>query len=364
MPHPEAPHSASPLTEDDNFQLSQLNRAIKTQNFWKYHIMRLNPFEFYLTTNPDNRHKLTRHAPSYYVSLQIPESSKEMRHMKQAAKGFRLTFTQQQWRDSDETSYPSFTVEKLSDAQAGGYKVSCFCNEHEVSRRIENIPRKQEISPSSMVFDNIAVPTTYYGDEMSIDSGYKLGNRLKVCTLKQKKRNYFFKTKIDGVKLAKEGSAYFLDEELFRKDSWYSAVVAIFRPCKREITSKFAKKVATSSSNMTGISSLKVRSSTSSSRQSGGEDSDSDATGDDYDMEYTTYNDQSTSVKYYIARDGLHDRHPQDDSPNDYKLGWITIYDRDGYFESGTKGGGNWEVVLGMTFAVGFEGSVDRQLKE
>ncbi|GME76546.1 unnamed protein product [Ambrosiozyma monospora] len=91
-------------------------------------------------------------------------------------------------------------------------------------------------------------------------------------------------------------------------------------------------------------------------------------TNDDASSEYSEsfeeeddYDNADESI-YYTARDGLFDRHPQDDSPNDYKFGWITIYDKQQYFDyDKAKASGsepaqfNWEVVLAMSLASAVE---------
>ena len=72
---------------------------------------------------------------------------------------------------------------------------------------------------------------------------------------------------------------------------------------------------------------------------------------------------ENKDQKIYEARDGLIHRHPKDDSPNDYKVGWLTIYEKGRYFEKVAQGG-NWQMVLGLTFAIGFEKMIDKYLKE
>ncbi|QPG72914.1 hypothetical protein FOA43_000217 [Brettanomyces nanus] len=352
---------------DDQFSRDQLLRAVQSQKFWKYHVMRLNPLEFYITTNPDNRHKFMRRGPSYYIQVQLPDASDTKgkgKPVSHTAKGFRMVFSQQQWNST--AASPSFSVEKLPESQGGTYIAKGFFNEHEDGdKEIRNIEGKEQLQALNWQFDRISAPIEYYGDEVTVENGYKIGSDLKVCTLKQKKKNYFFKNKIDGVKLAKEGATYFIDEKQLRKDCWFNPVVAVYRPCKREMTSKIVKKVVTSSSklsNLTSNSSVKLRRNAGSA--SPRSESDTDDGDDDFRMEYTTYNDENTRVKYYMCKDGIKDRHPEDDSPNDYKLGWITIYDKEGYFKQDTQRGSNWEVVLGMTFAYGVQSSLDRILRE
>lgn len=351
---------------DDESHLKELNAAADEQDFWKYHVMKLNPLEFYMTTNPDKRHRFVRHAPSYYVEIQLPLANATGKHHRngQASDGFRLIFTQQEWGKQNN---PSFSVEKISTGNGGGYKVTAYYNEQlgDNGAIISLKGDKNQPEHANLQFDRMKGSERYYGDDLDINSGYRLGSKLKVCTIKQHRKNYLFKAKIDGIKAAKKGSVYFMDSSFFKKTNWFNQIVAVFRPCKREITSKIAKQVITSSSRLSGFTSSSVRIGGNrngrSSMDSTRSETDDDNT--DYDLEYTTYNDQNRSIRCYLARDGLRDRHPVDDSPNDYKVGWITVYDKEKYFNEKTEGGGNWEVVLGMTLAVGIEGMLDEILK-
>ena len=375
--------TSSTLDSNDfaDSQVDTLKEAMIRQDFWKYHVIKINPLEFYLTTTPDKRHQFTRHAPSYYVQIQLPENeeTKSWHTKSQAVSGFRLVFTQQHWGIADESKANQFMVELLPESEGGKLRMNAFHNEQLINGVITNTytpeNEKGQQIPINLTFDKIKQQTAYFGREITLHSGYRLGSGIQICSLKPgRKRDLFFKSRINGMKLAKDGTSYFLDEEFFPKSSWFNPVVAIFRPCKRGITNKITKKVVTSSakfsslnphssitmrsSDLTSVSSAATsRSSFSSTREEAEDD------GEDSGNEHTTYSDYKTSTRYYIAKDGLRDRHPIDDSPSDYKLGWITIYDRDEYFSPETHGGGNWEVVLGMTFAVGFSGLIDQVIK-
>jgi hypothetical protein len=65
------------------------------------------------------------------------------------------------------------------------------------------------------------------------------------------------------------------------------------------------------------------------------------------------YHNSSTLVTerrtYYCPGDGLSSKNPPDDCPNADKLGWITVFDDEFFCELG-----NWELVVGLTLALGF----------
>lgn len=64
----------------------------------------------------------------------------------------------------------------------------------------------------------------------------------------------------------------------------------------------------------------------------------------------------SNVKSYYTGGDGLYYvKNPSDDSPDDNKLGWITIYDDPQIFGKHNKG--MYQMVLGLTLAVGLERS-------
>ena len=59
--------------------------------------------------------------------------------------------------------------------------------------------------------------------------------------------------------------------------------------------------------------------------------------------------------KYYKGEDGLYYlTNPSDDSPDENKLGWITVYEDKRLF--GLPG--MFDIVLGLTLAVGYESSL------
>ena len=136
--------------------------------------------------------------------------------------------------------------------------------------------------------------------------------------------------------------------------------------------------------NMSGVSSKKLFSADklnvdfSSMHMKGGDgneeadddDDEYDAGDDDEEDEEMSDNIVDTEAssrsnfdKFYNAKDGLYNRHPKDDSPNDFKLGWLTVYEKGRYFEK-IPNGGNWQMVVGLTLAAAFEKQIDKYVKD
>ncbi|KAG7829380.1 hypothetical protein KL920_002239 [Ogataea angusta] len=310
------------------------------QKFWKYHVLQISQFEFYLTTNPDNRHKFVRGAPGYYVELVLKNSS-DNNYVSASNNGFQLVFRKQRYPilkpESSDTNFdPSqvFTILKQSHIRGGDLEVmGTGCEFVDDEGRHSYSSKQQKIAAT---FFNKANSLSQNG--MVMDTCYRLKN-LRVCSLKEKKSTILFKNKIDGVKLSKEGSIYYIDDKL-GGPYWHDSIIGLFRPCERDIKAKITKKVFSKGDSF------------HSAREELSEN-----------LEAISFDDEESLSErtFYFARDGLLQRHPQDDSPNDYKLGWITIYDKTDYFSTPN---GNWEMVLGVTFAAAFELIVDRFVRD
>ncbi|KAG7706811.1 hypothetical protein KL914_002695 [Ogataea haglerorum] len=314
--------------------------SLHAQKFWKYHVLQIGQFEFYLTTNPDNRHRFVRGAPGYYVEL-VLKSPMDNEYVPASDKGFQLVFKRQRYpisnSKSSETEFdPSqvFTVMKQSQSKGGDYEIMGHSYEFvDDEGRRSYTPKQQKIAAK---FVNKSNSLSQNG--MVMETCYRLKN-VRVCSLKEKKSTILFKNKIDGVKLSKEGSIYYIDDKL-GGSYWHDSIIGLFRPCERDIKAKITKKVFSKGDSF------------HSAREELNES-----------LEPMSFDDEDyvSDRTFYFARDGLLQRHPQDDSPNDYKLGWITIYDKSDYFSTSN---GNWEMVLGLTFAAAFELMVDRFVRD
>lgn len=415
-------------------EIENLRISYRQQNFWKYHIIKIAPNEFYMTTNPDKRHRFIRNAPSYFVKLELPndnENEKDknknkniFKNLNQVDKGFRLIFTQQQviGINGYDGNYQSFIIEKIPKSFGGNYKISCQYNEFQKDWNIQNNLNKENFKNSrnlnfQFINSNGKISKKNLTDDekrkekendkeekekklydsnnnLILIDDYKMGDFLHVCCIKDKKKSLFIKNKIDGVKLAKTNSVYFLDTGFFKQRKWFDPIVAVFRPCNRDVKNKLTKSMLNHSKfNISDVSSnskklfiankLNVDFSNinlhSKNDDNNNNEHDNDNEDEDDEFDYDNEDDEdeemsenvidldnSTSSnysKFYNAKDGLYNRHPKDDSPNDYKLGWLTIYEKGRYFEK-IPNGGNWQMVVGMTFATGFEKIIDKYLKD
>lgn len=288
--------------------------------FWKYHIVRVSRDNYYLSTNVDSRHRDIPWAPSYFVRVETHGSD------------FKLTISQ-----SHHNTSP-MVVEKTKDM----LRVSFRPNETLVNGSVLNDAGE---ASNKLVQYKFGKGATDQGARTANDTVQRVNEyscgELCVCELKAASSG-LFKTKVDGIKLGKDGSVYFLKgiaQSSISKGhinetlAWYDTVCAFFRPCNREVASRMTKSVL-KSSRLLGSSGSVSTSSVASTELS---DDDTDASAD-----------VSASSVSYVAQDGLFQRHPLDDSPNDHKLGWLTLYDQGGYF--GTTG--RWQLALGASLGL------------
>ncbi|GAV30193.1 hypothetical protein PMKS-003702 [Pichia membranifaciens] len=421
-------------------EIENLRTSYRQQNFWKYHIVKLAPHEFYMTTNPDKRHRFIRNAPSYFVKLELPTDSNggdkngkngeekrkstfasAFKNRSQVDKGFRLVFTQQQviGINGYDGCYRPFVIEKVPKEFGGHYKISCQYNEFQQDWNLHNNVNENNIKttrnlnfqftnsnakPSKNINNPYADADEAKKDKdkekekaaniydasnnLVLADDYTMGDFLHVCVIKEKKKSLFIKSKFDGVKLAKPNSVYFLDTGFFKKRKWFDPIVSVFRPCNRDVKNKLTKSMLVNSKFNMNLSDskklfsankLNVDFSNINLKDGRKNDNDDDDDDDDDDFDYDNDEDEDEEMsenvtdldnptgsnydKFYNAKDGLYSRHPKDDSPNDYKLGWLTIYEKGRYFEK-IPNGGNWQMVLGLTFATGFEKMIDKYIKD
>lgn len=420
-------------------EIENLRTSYRQQNFWKYHIVKLAPHEFYMTTNPDKRHRFIRNAPSYFVKLELPteansgdknvkgEEKKKstftsaFKNRSQVDKGFRLVFTQQQviGINGYDGCYRPFVIEKVPKELGGHYKISCQYNEFQQdwnlhnnvnennSKNVRNLNfqfTNSNAKPSKNINNPYADADEAKKDKekekdkaaniydaannLVLADDYTMGDFLHVCVIKEKKKSLFIKSKFDGVKLAKPGSVYFLDTGFFKQRKWFDPIVSVFRPCNRDVKNKLTKSMLVNSKFNMNLSDskklfsankLNVDFSNINLKDGRKHDHDDDVDDDDDDFDYDNDEDEDEEMsenvtdldnpagsnydKFYNAKDGFYSRHPKDDSPNDYKIGWLTIYEKGRYFEK-IPNGGNWQMVLGLTFATGFEKMIDKYIKD
>lgn len=67
---------------------------------------------------------------------------------------------------------------------------------------------------------------------------------------------------------------------------------------------------------------------------------------------------------FHSLGDGLYyQTHPVDDEPNENKMGWLTVYEDKQVFAE-LKYRGMFDIVVGLTLAVGFESQMEKPKSE
>lgn len=301
--------------------------------FWKYHISKISDDYYYASTNVDKRHKLISPAPSYFIKFELLDKSNKSND------NYKLIINQSHHKTSP------IIIEKSKDS----LKISFKPNETLVNNNILNDSNSNSNKSIQYKFDKSPKSIALL-DSIQMVNQYQF-NQLSVCELKSSTSNLFSKSKVNGVKLGKDGSIYFINNSN-STTAWYDNVYAFFRPCNREISSKLTKSVLKSSKLMSSSSLTNSSGSTApSSTGSGNANNEADFDDDNDDED----DDEAPNVNY-IAYDGLLSRHPIDDSPNDFKFGWLTIYDKDDFFRKP----GNWQLVLSVSIGSAIDSNFNK----
>ncbi|CDK27922.1 unnamed protein product [Kuraishia capsulata CBS 1993] len=344
-------------------QQNEARQTAKDQTCWKYHVTKVSSNEFYLTTNPDSKHLYCRNAPGYWCTLLLP-SAKPKRGQSQRDVGFRLVLVPrlESGLESKDVIIVTKTTAGFEVAFTSLLVLDRLGNlRHDVNEKLKEKVDAAEIkmNTSETLSDDssndtlkLALGTMHRYETDSVD---KFGSFVVGPTprVKQKTLNKLGLTnKI--YKLADKGIVYFTSKEFaipkqrhrsseIQPELDVDSVVALFRPCDRQFKKLVAKKLRMKESYM-----------------------DTDGYDDDVESLSSTDTSLSSTSQHYKTGDGMILKDPNDDSPNDDKVGWVTIYDDPRLFgptEDG-NGTGMWELVLGLTFAVGFERILDKYLEK
>lgn len=295
--------------------------------FWKYHIVKVSRDFFYMSTNVDRKHMMIAPAPSYFVKYESFAGSA----------GYKITLNQSHSKTSP------ITIEKREDVLIVSLKPCEYVGK---DGHIANSPKEATNSLIQYKFVQIK-SRKMLGDAVQILNGYSFDHCV-VSELKPTSSGFLgSKKKLDGVKLGKDGSTYFILDK-GSSSSWYENVYAFFRPCNREMSSKLTKSVLKSSKLMSSPSpTLSMKNFSVNEQQPG----------DDVMVEEEEEEENNSGdISYYSSHDGLFSRHPVDDSPNDFKFGWLSIYNKGDYFAKP----GNYQLVLAVSLAVSIESNVDK----
>lgn len=368
--------------------------------FWKYHILKFGK-DLYLTTNPGLKHVYCRNGPGYYV--EIIHTDKQHKSSK-AKHGFTLIFKDIASMDPSNTNNPPIMVITKKLEKEGGYfsisipgLTSMKANTRNPQSGTFNglmIPKK--INPLYIPKDHISTKLSIVFQNYEVKDmknvRWNIGSIPRVRTSKFNlikhrlknsasnshrgagqdsldlsnnentlkyigKRNVYFhqnyieeewnhRLNLKYKELSSDPSKIYLQDSL----NEFPPVLAFFRPYetntrKRIMNTINTKNVLERKQPLPHTRNQLLRKSSMSNDQFKGKNLDHDiGVGSDVH-------------KYYKGDDGLNSN-PKDDTPNDNKLGWITIYEDQALF-SGSSNKGMFETVLGLTLAAGFESSLE-----
>lgn len=366
--------------------------------FWKYHILKFGK-DLYLTTNPGLQHVYCRNGPGYYV--EIIHADKQHKNSK-AKHGFTLIFKDITSMDPSNTNNPPIMVITKKLEKEGGYFTISIPGLTSMKANTRNpqsgtfnglmipkkinpvyIPKDHSSTKLSIVFQNYelkdnknvrwnigSIPRVRTSKfnlikhrlRNSASSSHRgagqdtLDQSNNEDTLKYiGKRNVYFhqnyieeewnhRLNLKYKELSSDPSKIYLQDSL----NEFPPVLAFFRPYetntrKRIMNTINTKNVLDRKNPFPHTRDYLERQSSTSNDQFKGKNLDHDiGVGSDVH-------------KYYKGHDGLNSN-PKDDTPNENKLGWVTIYEDQALFSSNK---GMFETVLGLTLAAGFESSLE-----
>ncbi|KAL6452732.1 hypothetical protein SBY92_000072 [Candida maltosa Xu316] len=341
--------------------------------FWKYHILKFGK-DLYLTTNPGTKHMYCRNAPGFFIEV----ISQDPKHLKPTAtSGYSLIFKDSKdLQDDAVNSSPYMIITKKSQLEGGFFTFSIprnnFLNqENGLIHRINDmtvyngVSYKEHIDATYFPYDNLRCQYPKYMRNYELRDLHgvlwNIGNiprvrASKVNKLKEKikesasnnhhhnqhqnefkfigKKNIYFHQNFisltdessSGIKY-KEYEPKFIYGHDYGKS--FPPVLSMFRPFENKTRKKIMNSVKNNKHFNTEAQSPYLEGS---------------------------YEDYGTETKkFYQGSDGLYySENTTDDLPDENKLGWITIYEDTDIF-GGLENRGMFDMVLGMTLAVGYD---------
>ena len=359
--------------------------------FWKYHILKFGK-DLYLTTNPSLKHVYCRNGPGYFVEILHSEKIPDPR------KGFTMLFKDLESIETGglESIAPIMTITKKPEAEGGYFTIILprlsilnkgiikYLNTNDSQSRSKNrvfngLALQKAIMPQFIpdVAESLEFKFNNYEFRDFNNGRWNVGSipRVRQRTLTKlkekfsteerepeddrprvvgKKNIYFHQNYIDlgenmetRTLLYKERSndpknIYFEDPNI-----QFPPVLALFRPYEYRTKIKIMKSF---NKNKNRLLQHLVQQKQIFERN--GLEYDKFIKGKALEHDIGVGGDVS---KYYKGEDGLYYlTNPSDDSPDENKLGWITVYEDKRLF--GLPG--MFDIVLGLTLAVGYESSL------
>lgn len=329
--------------------------------YWKYHVLRFGK-DLYVTTNPSLKHMYCRNAPGYYIEV-----------IENGSDSYTLMFRDAE-NQQDKSKPPIMTITKKPQRE-GGYFTTLLTRSSTMKKDlIKQMPKAngdkfnglslpQTIPEKYIPYDKISNTRFLENCEINFrnfefrDFGNRRWNVGSIPRVRSSRINKL-KTKINDLEAEKwkfigKKNVYFHQNYIESENPLpfklenpqdiylqnpdnnnFPPVLAMFRPYK--------KKFSTTMKNFNKRLSRKI-------------DHDSSQLKSEKFNNHLVDNDMSGGgiKNYYIAGDGLYyNNAPQDDVPDENKLGWVTIYEDKLFQERGF-----FDLVLGMTLAVGYEAS-------
>lgn len=299
---------------EDIYSMEQENEEGKLQRtpYWKYHVLKFGR-NLYLTTNPDLKHVYCRNGPGFYVEVISNQESD----------GVLLLF-----REIQGVEHPPFMV------------ILKFGDEFTIDGVGEAIlqplyQRNQEPTELSLVNYEFK----YQGNTWNIGSI----PRTRVSKMRK------LRGREDEVKYIGKRNIYFYRKPGNRNSIQQDppgGILGLFRPYEE----KMKKKLLRTARNIHGSKGLHNSNNNNSQFQLQEQATmQKDA---EYDLAIGT-----NVRKFFNTGDGLYGGpNPTDDTPNDNKLGWITVYENE-MLQGMAENNPLFALVVGLTLAVGMDHS-------
>ncbi|KAI5966382.1 uncharacterized protein KGF55_000691 [Candida pseudojiufengensis] len=340
--------------------------------FWKYHILKFGK-DLYLTTNPGSKHVLCRNGPGFYI--EVSNNSDKENSKINSIDGYTLIFKDSNSIDQSITNKSFMKITKKSKKDGGQFIFSIpkdkFINEEGNIEKYEDLTIfngftfQSPINDEFFPYENLRMNSSQYFKNYEIKdlkgNSWNVGSipRVRISKINQmrgklkrsnssnnvqdeeykliNKRNiYFHQNYINSRKHCKykesnPKSIYLNDSKLF------PPVLSMFRPFENRVKKSFIQMAKNQQDQFSKKTSITYNNNNN----------------DDFISNNQSIDDPPT--KYFNGSDGLYySKNTQDDLPDENKLGWITIYEDNEIFK-GQENRGMFDIVLGMTLAVGFD---------
>lgn len=364
------PLDTEPLPQAPIFESSSSNRTttstspipIDIMPFWKYHILRFGK-DLYLTTNPGTKYIHCRNGPSFYVEILMDPVINQ--GSKMSGDEYTLIFKDPVNLSQDPRQCMMIT--KKYDKLQGYFKLktpkNTYLADDGTMQKYEDMTLFKTVSfplqivrkhfPYKALREENAQFLTNYEVRDLQNKVWNVGSipRVRVSrinkmrqTVMNANRDTNEQSEQEELKLVAKRNIYFhrnyannvQDDQsetalknLHDSNAKFPPVLSMFRPNENRITKRLVKSMK--------------------QQQKKRHASSVHMAIDDFE---SSQNDTKT---FYNGSDGLYYLHDtRDDNPDENKLGWLTIYEDMDIF-GGVENRGMFDIVLGMTLAVGFD---------